>query len=191
MTPAPTLSSVLTQKTRGFRGVGAVSVGVPSIGVIIQQLQPRSQLMPTELDLAWGLNGDITADTELEVALTVVDIDNLPEIAAIRTNNAWQDVEIWRVASGSFTIPTKTLAHSDPRFFRPKAWNMREPGAAVRRMALVLLVFSSTSNISIIVQGTVRYTEILFERRFIGDNAYADIEGNDDDFDDDIGMNVF
>lgn len=187
---------VVTNKVRGIFATADLVAGVPVILEQIQLMQPRSEMIPTEMDLAWGINEDINQDKRLEIYLTVVDIDNIPEIGAIRSNNAWADMQKWQVSTGTFTIPTEVLNHLDPRFFRPKAWLNLEVGAAVRRMALVLIAFSNEgSDVQAIAMGTVRYTETLVQRVFGHDNAYSEVrEGfvrNENDWDDDYGMQVY
>lgn len=181
--------TIVTNKVRGIVSDIALTTSLQIVDQV-QQLQPRSTMIPTEMDLSFGLNSDITSDFTLEYFLSVVDIDNLPELASVRADNAWAAAQAWRVATGSFTIPTQTLEQADPRFFRPKAWANLEVGAAVRRMALCLLARSSGTPDQM-SRGTIRYTEILEQRNFGDDNAYSDIEGNTDDFADDIGMQVY
>jgi len=175
---------IFTNKTRGMH-FAEQSTGALQILQNIQFMQPMSELLPTEMNLTFGLGQDISTDVSFELYLTVADIDNLPEIGTLRLNNSWQSQQRWQVSTGAFTIPTKVLDRVDPRWFRAKAYRNLEVGGTVRRMALVLLGNTST-NIQFIAQGTISYSETLIQRTFGNDNAYDDIWDGDDNENDHV-----
>lgn len=187
-----TTFQVLTEKTKGIAADPTIGT-TPTILVNIQQLQPRSEMIPTEMDLSWGPNADLTADVSIEIFLSVIDIDNIPELAALQSDNAWAAAQAWRVSTGGFTIPQQLLEQADPRFFRPKSWSNFGVGAATKRRALCLMGRASGA-VTSMLRGTIRFTEILTERKSGDDNAYNDVrpEGEPDSmYADDRGMETY
>ncbi len=155
----------------------------------IVPLPPWTEMIPTELDVAWGPAADISVDQAFQIFLSVVDIDSIPELASLQANAVWSDAQIWRVSTGSFTIPTQTLTHADPRFFHPKSYKAIPVGSVARRQALSFVGSSTITDISFFTIGVVRWTEIISQRVFGNDNAYSDLSG-DMDFNDDIMMGI-
>ncbi len=176
-------TQILTGKVVGFRGAQAGGGGSVIMLVALQTLRRFSTLTVTELDITFGITADISADLNNEYFLSVVDQDNLPEVAALRVDNAWQAAERWQVSTGAFTIPTQVLQRADPRFFYPKSWANLE--AQPRRLTLAILNFNA-GVVGCLVQGTIRFTEVILQRTFGNDNAYSGV--NPAGFDDDHGM---
>lgn len=182
-----TTKTIVTERSAGIHEIVVLSVqDTPVVQNQIVAVPPFTEVIPTEMDLAWGLDTDITTDLMLEMYLGVVDIDNPPEATSIRSDNAWGDAQNWRVASGSFTLPVETLSHLDPRFFHPKAWANLDVGARSSRRFLCLVAITDGQPVSILAVGNIRWTEIITQRRFGDDNAYADVN-DPKDFADDYG----
>ncbi len=182
---------IITSRSRGFQfSVGPG--GSLSVGLLQQVtlLPPWTEVIPTELDFAWGPAADISADQAFQIFLSVVDIDNLPELASLQENAVWSDAQIWRVSTGSFTIPTQTLSKADPRFFHPKSYKAIPVGQSARRQALAFIGVSTITDINFFGVGVLRWTEIITQRMFGSDNAFDDVHEEDGSFEDDYGMDI-
>lgn len=176
--------TVVTQRTRGVR-FSQAGDGAPELAVLITMMRLNDEIMATAMDISWGLENDISNDAVAELYLSVVNLEALPEEAAMISDNAWSDAQRWQTAVGSFTIPTQTYFRSDPRWFRPKAWRADDVGASTRRRGLALVSVSDSNTWGGFA--TVHWTSIEQQRSWPDDNAYADLQ-NRSDFADDYGM---
>ncbi len=123
---------------------------------------------PLEFDMSYGISGSIITNRQ-EWYLTLVDVDNLPNVLGASGRAIWSALQTWIVSSAVGI--TQTMNREIQDFFNPASFNFAERADFTQRLALVLLNVSSEADQTSHVAGVITYQEDLVQRVFGNDNA--------------------
>lgn len=144
-------------------------VAIPT-GCRIRALANNSTITPLELDINHGIQED-PSEQNVELYLSVVDVDNLPDAAGLRTGSQWQtgvNYETVGAATGIF----QTHNSEQIEFYNPKTWaSPVDGGPRQRYLALIANdIPGNTPGYKIAAQ--ITFLETNLQRSFPGKDDY-------------------
>jgi len=153
---------VISNRDQAFRStLTLASTNVPQIAQIVAWLPRLGTITPVEMDITYGMTDDPNDGEGPEFFFALVDVDNIPDIASLRSNSLWTRAQRWQILSSVGFA--QMLNHDVIDWFNPKTYNYSEVNGFTRRTALCVLV-SSNNTSSIVVQGSVTWVETLTQR---------------------------
>lgn len=165
---------IISQKKVAFDEDSTLSAGAVTVVATLQVIQPKSQLIPIELSISYGL-GDDPADGEtVRWFLAVIDLDNVISLTGIQRNADWARIQHWRTYTPSGSL-VQTIVREEEQFIIPQVHNSLSLEDRKRRKALVLAAHSSAASATLNV-GTASWQETLIQNNWKGDNSYNELE---------------
>ncbi len=123
---------------------------------------PRmGSVTPVEVDITYGISDD-PSDEIVEFFIESVDIDNLPNIAALRETAIWAAAQAWR-SIGTDAGPTQTLSRETNDIFHPATFIFDEVAGYTQRQAVALLAHSTTTS-TLFVLAKLTWLETVVQR---------------------------
>lgn len=154
---------VVSQRDQGFRVATNLASGsqVPEILSIVAWLPRLGSITPLEMDISYGLSDGATDNELIEFFLALVDVDNIPDGAALRSHAIWQRVQSWQVASAVGV--NQMMSYDVIDWFTPPTYTYTEVAGFTRRTALCILALSNQTS-SVLVQGRLNWVETMTQR---------------------------
>lgn len=144
------------------------------LGVAIPRL---GTITPLEWDVSWGVTGIITQSIRYEIYMTLIDIDNLPQIAGIADRAIWSSAQFWQFNTGVGI--TQMLQREIQDFFNPASFTFTERADFTQRLSLAIIGLITNANEGVDTVGVLTYQEELIQRVFGNDNASYETDNGD------------